>query len=93
MTAIIGTTATPARDRRNRAGLPSEQHCTVLQAADGDAMALVLDRHLTHGYDLERAADGWVLLRRGSRRVAITTFGGRHMSGPETYEPVWPRTC
>ena len=31
-----------------------------------------LDHHLAEGYDVERAAEGWVLLRRGSARVAVT---------------------
>ncbi|MYW90674.1 hypothetical protein G3I59_08610 [Amycolatopsis rubida] len=54
-------------------GLDSQRPCAVLQVRPGEGMAHALDRYLASGYDIESAADGWVLLRSPRGRVALTT--------------------
>ncbi|MFD5089798.1 hypothetical protein ACFWMR_04315 [Amycolatopsis thailandensis] len=70
MTTTLGAAAMPIRT-----GLPAGQPCPITRVADGAAMSRALDDYLTSGYDIERASDGWVLLRAGGRRIALTTLG------------------
>ncbi|MEV0067457.1 MULTISPECIES: hypothetical protein [unclassified Amycolatopsis] len=45
----------------------------VHRVADGNELARELDSYLAEGYDIERAADGWLVLRRGSARITVVT--------------------
>ncbi|WIX82808.1 hypothetical protein QRX50_19520 [Amycolatopsis carbonis] len=54
---------------------------TTERVADAAALGGRLDRYLADGYDVERAADGWVLLRRGSTRVTLTVRPEERGSG------------
>lgn len=46
-------------------------HEPVHHVAGGGELARELDSYLAEGYDIERAADGWLVLRRGSVRITV----------------------
>ncbi|WIX82786.1 hypothetical protein QRX50_19405 [Amycolatopsis carbonis] len=45
----------------------------IHHVADGSELARELDSYLAEGYGIERAADGWLVLRRGSTRITVVT--------------------
>ncbi|MEV7551887.1 hypothetical protein AB0N89_19870 [Amycolatopsis sp. NPDC089917] len=67
MTTTLGAATMPILT-----GLPAGQPCPIARVADGAAMSQAIDDYLADGYDIERASDGWVLLRAGGRRIALT---------------------
>ncbi|MGW4488531.1 hypothetical protein ACWEOE_32380 [Amycolatopsis sp. NPDC004368] len=54
-------------------GLPIDE--PVHHVAGGWELDQELDRYLGVGYDIERAADGWVVLRRDGERIAVALAG------------------
>lgn len=73
MSSTLVTHAVPVLASPGQTDLPPRQSCALVRVTSGDALCRMLDRYIVLGYDIERACDGWVLLRAGDDRVALTT--------------------